>query len=381
MATASFSRTVPPPGGADTCGFKPFPVTSLSSPADGALPLRCSDPLMTCSTSGSYKGCLSTIPTTCYETSTLARSCEPDELCCGTGFDTACWTWFSMEDTRTFTLFTCSTVSGVGILMPDSTIATPSPGTDPSSPTDLPGTNMDAAATAASNGTNSTATGASAAAETNPTATGPTSRTPEGGVGVSIGVIVGTTIGALALVGMILGIALFIWIRSRKEKKKKRDAAKPEPISPVTGPDGIIMGPFCSGGRESAPPSYDGRPSEGAGEAKSPSPRSPPTKSPPPRSPPTKSLPPRSPPPKNPPPQSPPTKNPPPKSPPTKNPPPRSPPTKNPPPRSPPTKSPPPKNPPPRSPPTKNPPPRSPPPRRPDRSPERKINVTEGGWL
>ncbi|WDK21696.1 hypothetical protein CGRA01v4_12986 [Colletotrichum graminicola] len=153
-------------------------------------------------------------------------------------------------------------------------MATPSSGTDPSSTTDLPGTNTDTTATASSAGTYTTATGASAATKADTAATGPTSRTPEGGGGggISVGAIVGSVIGALALMGMLLGIVLFIWMRSRKEKKK-RDAAEPEPVSPAIGPDDIIVAPYRSGARVSAPPLYDGRPSMGPGEAKSPPPR------------------------------------------------------------------------------------------------------------
>ncbi|KAK1977783.1 hypothetical protein LZ30DRAFT_752612 [Colletotrichum cereale] len=265
MTTASFFRNVPPPSVANTCGFMAFPVTTLRFPVDEAIPLRCRDSRMPCGTSGSYKGCFETIPTTCRETSTLAVSCAPDEMCCGDGSSsTACWTWLSMDATRTFSLFICSTVAGTGTLMPDSTVARPTSGTDPSSTSDLPRTNTDATATASSAGTYSTPA-ASVATKTDLAVPGPTSQTPEeggGGGGPSLGAAVGGIIGALALMSVFLGAALFVWFRARKKEKEKgkRNFPQVEAISPVTGPDGIIMVPYRSGTGVPTPPSYGGRP-------------------------------------------------------------------------------------------------------------------------
>ncbi|KAK2023018.1 hypothetical protein LX32DRAFT_676879 [Colletotrichum zoysiae] len=276
MTTTSPSRNVATTRAADdTCGFRPFPITTLRFPVEEALPLRCFDPRMTCGTSGTYKGCFSTIPTTCRETSTLATSCEPEELCCGTGTYSVCWTWLSMEEYRTFSLFMCSTASGIGTLMPDSTMAKPSSRKDPLTITDLPRTNTDATATASPAGTYATTTGAPAVTKTGPSVPGPTSQTPEGGGEASIGAVVGSIIGALALMGLLLGAAVFMWIRSGKKDKRKREAAESETISPVTGPDGIIVVPYRSYTSVSAPPSYDGRLSGGTEEAKSTPPRRP----------------------------------------------------------------------------------------------------------
>ncbi|KAK1999122.1 hypothetical protein LX36DRAFT_680563 [Colletotrichum falcatum] len=267
MTSSLSPSNVPSRGPNNICGFKPFPITTLRFPLDEALPLRCFDPRMKCGTSGSYKGCFSTIPTTCHETSTLVRSCESDEMCCGTGSPhTACWTWLSMDDTRTFSLFMCTTTPGIGTLMPDSTMAEPSPGTDTLGTTDLPGTNTDTTATASRAGTYTTATGASSATKTGHAVPGPTSQTPQGGGEPSIGAVAGSVIGALALMCALLGAALFVWIRSRrKEKKRKRGAGESAAIGPVTEPDGLIAVPYRQGTSVSAPPSYKGRPSRGAG--------------------------------------------------------------------------------------------------------------------
>ncbi|KAK1964791.1 hypothetical protein LY78DRAFT_658969 [Colletotrichum sublineola] len=170
-----------------------------------------------------------------------------------------------MEDARTFSLFLCSTVSGIGTLMPDSTMARSSSGTGPLSTTELPRTNTDTTATSSSVATYTTTTGASVATKTDLAVPGPTSQTAEGGGEASIGAVAGSIIGALALMGMLLGAALFMWIRSRKEKSWKRDIAESEAISPVTGPDGITIVPYQSGTSVSAPPSYDGRPLRGTG--------------------------------------------------------------------------------------------------------------------
>ncbi|KAK2017094.1 hypothetical protein LZ32DRAFT_654940 [Colletotrichum eremochloae] len=153
-------------------------------------------------------------------------------------------------------------------------MARSSSGTGPLSKTELPRTNTDTTATASSVTTYTTTIGASVATKTDLAVPGLTSQAAEGGGEASIGAVAGSIIGALALMGMLLGAALFMWIRSRKKQRRnKQDITESESISPVTGPDGIMIVPYRSGTSVSAPPSYDGRPLRGTGvvalEAKS----------------------------------------------------------------------------------------------------------------
>ncbi|KZL85119.1 hypothetical protein CI238_09364 [Colletotrichum incanum] len=269
----TFFRNVQPPltktpKGADTCGFMPFPVTTLRFALGEAFPLRCMDSETECRSSGSYKGNASLV--NCVGESNIPGASGPRTLTAvGSGPEpyTACWTWLSAEDIRTFTLFYCNTVSGVGTLMADSTTGKLRSGTNPSSTTNMPGTTMDTTAIASSTEIYTTKSGASIITKTRLIVVGPTTETPKGGGEASTGAVVGSIIGALAFVGMVLGAALFVWVRSRKQKKRK--ALQTDSISPVTEPDGIVMVPYRSDTSVPVPSSYGVRLSRGTGDTTS----------------------------------------------------------------------------------------------------------------
>ncbi|KDN69448.1 hypothetical protein CSUB01_05365 [Colletotrichum sublineola] len=222
MTTTSFSRNVTPPRRADqTCGFKPFPITTLRY-MPSPLFQQLGFPLLTIHKVPGRQGPPAAMPGSPHDMRYLRVLQRV----------------FLLEDPHDV-------------------------------PRDLHGddvvTNTDTTATSSSVATYTTTTGASVATKTDLAVPGPTSQTAEGGGEASIGAVAGSIIGALALMGMLLGAALFMWIRSRKEKSWKRDIAESEAISPVTGPDGITIVPYQSCTSVSAPPSYDGRPLRGTG--------------------------------------------------------------------------------------------------------------------
>ncbi|KZL73133.1 hypothetical protein CT0861_11130 [Colletotrichum tofieldiae] len=228
--------------GADTCGFMPFPVTTLSAwtPIQNAAP------------PGPIKV---VIPQSPLHASRPPHWQGHAGLMNYVASYTACWTWLSAEDTRTFTLFYCNTVSGVGNLMADSNTGKPRSGTTRSSTTNMPGTTMDTTATASSTEIYTTTSVATILSRTRLIVPGPTSEVPEGGGEASTGAVVGSIVGALAFVGMLLGAAFFVWVRSRN--KKRGEVLQKDSISPVTEPDGIVMVPYRSSTSVPVPSSYD----------------------------------------------------------------------------------------------------------------------------
>ncbi|TID07738.1 hypothetical protein CH35J_000990 [Colletotrichum higginsianum] len=208
------------------------------------------------------------MPTRCIETSTSTGTCDPGVICCGgTGPATACFTFYSALDTSTFTLFYCSSVGGTGNLMADSTTAAGSgpvarPSTDTTVMASSPGASTTPAETILLTGTDRAATSVAVVTKTKLIVPGPTSDAAERSEASPIGAVVGSVIGAVALLGMILGAALFIWVRSRRKRKKREEASpgQTDTIGSVTGPDGIIVVPYGSGTAPApAPPKYAGR--------------------------------------------------------------------------------------------------------------------------
>ncbi|KAJ0159240.1 hypothetical protein CTA2_10071 [Colletotrichum tanaceti] len=251
------SSTTTTTRGINTCGYRPYPVTTLRFPTDKLVPLICADPKWECSTSGSYKGCPTPMPTRCVETSTSTGTCDPGAICCGgTGPATLCFTFYSALQTSTFTLFYCSSVGGTGTLMADSTTAAgPGPGPVTSPSTDaavtvtLPGAGTTPAGTIPLTGADRATTSVAMVTETKLAIPGPTSEAAESGGASSTSAVVGSVVGAVAFVGMILGAALFIWARSRRKRKRREEATpgQTDAIRSVTGPDGIIVVPYGSG--------------------------------------------------------------------------------------------------------------------------------------
>ncbi|WQF87661.1 hypothetical protein CDEST_12675 [Colletotrichum destructivum] len=208
------------------------------------------------------------MPTRCMETSTSTGTCDLGVMCCGgTGPATACFTFYSALDTSTFTLFYCSSVGGIGTLMADSTTAAGSgpvarQSTDTTVMASSPGASTTPAETILLTGADRATTSVAVVTKTKLIVPGPTSDTAESNEASPIGAVVGSVVGAVAVLGMILGAALFIWARSRRKRKKREEASpgQADTIRSVTGPDGIIVVPYGSGtAPTSAPPKYTGR--------------------------------------------------------------------------------------------------------------------------
>ncbi|OHE94416.1 hypothetical protein CORC01_10344 [Colletotrichum orchidophilum] len=241
---------------ANTCGYIPFPMTTLMFPQN-AIPYACVNPETDCISSGSYMGCGSPIPTTCVETAKAVRRCEPGQLCCGPQPHTACWTWHSIDDAATYTLLQCSSASGVGTLISDSVM--PAGTLTVTTKDESPRTSDDAKTTGTAKVYTTTA-GVSVTTKTRLLVPDLPSETSNAAGEASPGAITGSIVGALAFLGILMGGTLFIWNRSRKKKRLAHEAAIGGPVTPVKKRDSILEVPYHAGAINVPMPSiYGGR--------------------------------------------------------------------------------------------------------------------------
>ncbi|KAF3810589.1 hypothetical protein GCG54_00013830 [Colletotrichum gloeosporioides] len=183
----------------NTCGFIELPTSAPTiSPKEQAW--TCPGP---CISSNSFLGCRSPVPTKCLGSSTdsIAGGCKEGELCCKYRPDTACYTWLSTDDASTFTLYECSSTSGMGNLL--------------ASPTGLPGPILTTIVDSTSNILTGSETPSSATTSSLPTSTqGPQKEASKGAIAASVA-------GALAFLGLLAGGVVYLYIWNKKKKKRE----------------------------------------------------------------------------------------------------------------------------------------------------------------
>ncbi|KAI3539463.1 hypothetical protein CSPX01_08909 [Colletotrichum filicis] len=225
----------------EICGWIPLATNTLGFLQE-PIPYACINPPADCISSGSYMGCGSPIPTTCVQTAKAPRACEPGQLCCGPYPNTDCWTWRSIDNTATYTLLQCSSVSGVGTLMAESFI--PGATVTATAKDGSPKTSGDAKTTTTAELSQPTA-GVTIATKTSLLLPGIPSETSGSSGEASPAAITGAIVGALAFLGILLGVTVFIWNRARKKKRLAHEAAIGGPVTPMRKRDSMI--PFHAG--------------------------------------------------------------------------------------------------------------------------------------
>ncbi|KAK1636366.1 hypothetical protein BDP81DRAFT_450263 [Colletotrichum phormii] len=225
----------------EICGWIPLATNILGFPQE-PIPYACVNPPTDCISSGSYMGCGNPIPTTCVQTAKAKRGCEPGQLCCGPYPNTDCWTWHSIDNTATYTLLQCSSVSGIGTLMansipPDGTLTV-------TTKNGSPRTSDDAKTTSTAEVSTPTA-GVTIPTKTSLLLPGIPSETSGSSGEASPAAITGAIVGALAFLGILLGVTVFIWNRARKKKRLAHETSIGGPVTPLRKRDSMI--PFHAG--------------------------------------------------------------------------------------------------------------------------------------
>ncbi|KAF9876869.1 hypothetical protein CkaCkLH20_05715 [Colletotrichum karsti] len=230
-APAEVAAVAPASKGPGTCGYVEFPVTTLRFPMI-ARPWTCPKPEQTCTSSGSYAGCTTPVPTKCLgsslESGIIASACADDELCWQVMHryrpNTACYTWLSTQGPSTYTLFECRSTSGIGILL--------------ASPTGVSGTPI---ATSPIYSTISQPSGSQQPPHT-PLPTSPQER-PNSNGEAPPGAVAASIAGAIAFLGLLAGGVVYLWMWNKKKKKREGTLHRRTSMA--------ISGPFMVSG---APP-------------------------------------------------------------------------------------------------------------------------------